>query len=312
MHRIRLLTALLFSLSLVSSGCELADPSAWGASDRYREDFTYDFKLPPGGHIEVQGFDGAIEVVGWDGDAVQVRGAKYASRQETLGEISVDARGDAHEVRLRAVQPRMNCNCGVSFTLRVPRKVTLDRIESTNGSVHIESISGDARLRTTNGSIKLFDLTGAVEASTSNGSIDGDRLGGTTVLHTTNGRIHANLLRGAVEATTTNSAIDVSAEEADPRRPIVLSSTNGSITFTLATWKGNEIRATTSNSSITLKLPDPIEARIRASTTNGHIDTDYEVTTSHLSRNSLEGRIGQGGALIEVHSTNGSIRIVKR
>jgi hypothetical protein len=304
--------ALIFlPLILAAGGCEL-EPGDWGNSNRYREDFSYDFKLAQGGRLEVESFNGSIEVVGWDSDAVQVRGTKSASRQEVVKDLTINATGDAGEVRLRAVRPTPNCRCGVSFTIKVPRKTRIDRADTSNASLRIESIDAPARVKTSNGSIKIWDVSGDLEATTSNASIEAGKLSGSTVLRTSNGRIHGDAIRGSLEARTSNSSIDLTMTEADPAHPIILNSSNGSISLNLVSWKNNEIRANTSNSSINLRLPDSLDARIHASTSNGSINTDYEVTTSHSSKTLLEGKIGNGGPLLDLQTSNGSIRITKR
>jgi len=303
----------LFFLPLVlaAGGCEF-DPGDWGDSNRYREDFSYDFKLAPGGRLEVESFNGSVEVVGWDSDAVQVRGTKSASRQEVVKELSIDATGDSGQVRLRVSRPTPNCRCGVSFSIKVPRKTRIDRAETSNASLRIESINAPARVKTSNGSIKIWDVSGDLEATTSNASIEAEKLSGSAVLRTSNGRIHGDGIRGSLEARTSNSAIDLSMTEADPAHPIILNSSNGSITLNLSSFKSNEIRASTSNSSINLRLPETLDARIHAATSNGNINTDYEVTTSHFSKTLLEGKIGNGGPLLDLQTSNGSIRVAKR
>jgi hypothetical protein len=303
----------LFFLPLVlaAGGCEF-EAGDWGNSNRFKEDFSYDFKLPPGGRLEVESFNGSIEIVGWDSDAVQVRGTKNASRQEMIKELSIDAKGDDGEVRLRAVRPMPNCNCGVSFTIKVPRKTRIDRADTSNASVRLESIDAPARVQTSNGSIKIYDVSGDLQATTSNASIEAEKLSGSAILRTSNGRIHGDGIKGTLEARTSNASIDVTVTEADPAHPMILNSSNGSITLNLTSWKSNEIRASTSNSSINLRLPESLDARVHASTSNGSITTDYEVTTSHISKTLLEGKIGNGGPMIDLQTSNGAIRLSKR
>lgn len=302
-------------LSVPLALCLLSLPlvaDIWGNSERYKEDFSYDFKLAPGGRLEVESFNGSVEVIGWDNDAVQVRGTKHASRQEALKAITIDAKGSPSEVRLRAISPSPSCNCGVTFTVKVPRKTKLDNVATSNASLRVESIQGRLHAHTSNGSIRLYDLSGDVEATTSNSGIEAEKLTGPAILRTSNGRIRGDNLHGGLEAWTTNSSIDVTVSEADPARPLILNTSNGGITLNLLTWKGNEIRATTSNASVNLLLPSAIDARVRASTSNGSIHTDYEVTSSHFSKTLLEGRIGQGGAPISAQTSNGNVRIAKR
>jgi len=311
MRRTVSLALFFLPVLLAAGGCEF-DAEGWGNSNRYREDFSYDFKLAPGGRLEVESFNGSVEVVGWDSDAVQIRGTKSASRQEVVKELSIDAKGDNNEVRLRAVRPMPNCNCGVSFTIKVPRKTRIERADTSNASLKIESIDAPARVHTSNGSIKIWDVSGDLEATTSNASIEAEKLAGSATLRTSNGRIHGDGIRGTLEARTSNASIDVTVSEADPAHPMILNSSNGSITLNLASWKNNEIRANTSNSSINLRLPEAVNANVHASTSNGNITTDYEVTTSHISKTLLDGRIGSGGPMLDLQTSNGNIRLSKR
>lgn len=304
--------ALLFlPLVLAAGGCEF-DAADWGNSNRYREDFAYDYKLAPGGRLEVESFNGSIEVVGWDSDAVQVRGTKSASRQDTIKELSIDAKGDSGEVRLRAVRPLPNCNCAVSFIIKVPRKTRIERASTSNASLRLESIDAPARIQTSNGSIKIWNVSGDLQATTSNGSIEVEKLSGSAVLRTSNGKIQGDGIKGSLEARTNNARIDLTVTEADPTQPLILNSSNGTITLNMMSWKNNEIRASTSNASINVRLPDKVDAGIHASTSNGSITTDYEVTTSRISKTLLEGRIGAGGPIIDLQTSNGSIRLTKR
>ncbi len=298
------------ALALGLLGLPLA-AGIWDNSDRYKENFSYDFKLAPGGRLEVESFNGPVEVVGWDNASVQVRGTKHASREDALHAIKIDTSNSPSEVRLRAISPSPNCNCGVTFSVRVPRKTRLDNVATSNGNLRIESIDGRTRARTSNGGIRLYDISGGVEATTSNGGIEARKVTGEAILRTANGRIQGADLHGGLEASTANSQIDVTVADADPSRPLILSNSNGAITLSLLTWKGNEIRARTSNGSVNLLLPPALNALVRASTSNGSIHTDYEVTSSHFTKTSLDGRIGQGGPPISAQTSNGNVRIAK-
>jgi hypothetical protein len=78
------------------------------------------------------------------------------------------------------------------------------------------------------------------------------------------------------------------------------------------TLRNNDIHATTSNSSITLRLPADLQAQVKAHTSNSSITTDFDVAASGtISKHDLEGRIGGGGPVIDVSTSNGSIKILK-
>ncbi|MBI5280807.1 MAG: DUF4097 family beta strand repeat protein [Candidatus Solibacter usitatus] len=311
MRRLWLILSLALG-SLALAGCEF-DPSEWGGSDRYKEDFAYNHKLAPGGRVMLETFNGAVEVLGWDKDAVDITGTKYASREEVMRDIKIDIVSEADSIRIRAIRPiERNCNCGARFILKVPKKALLDNIQSSNGSLRVESITGNARLKTSNGGIRVWGLTGNLDATTSNGAIEVGQFQGAATLHTSNGRIKADGVSGAFEAHTSNASIDAQIASLEDGRAVVAGSSNGSINLTFDKWANNEIKASTSNSSVNVRLPEGIHADLRASTSNGNITTDFEITTSQFSKTRLNGRLNGGGALMSLSTSNGNIRLLKR
>lgn len=302
---------LLASLSL--AGCDFADPSEWVDAGRYKEDFSSTHKLASGGRVVLESFNGPVEVMGWDKDEVEVSGAKSASREEVLKAIHVDVTADAGMVRIRARRPdERHCNCGVRFTLKVPKKVILEDISTSNGSLRLESIQGSARMRSSNGAVRVWGVDGDIDIQTSNGSVDVDKFTGAADLKTSNGRIKASGIEGAFSARTSNGSIDAGIDALDTGKPLVLSSSNGSINVSLARWNNNEIRASTSNSSINLRLPAGVAAELKAVTSNGNITSDFELVASQRSKTRVSGRIGGGGALLDLSTSNGNIRLLKR
>jgi DUF4097 and DUF4098 domain-containing protein YvlB len=308
-----LLTGFLLIGSFAFTGCDFIDPAEWGNSDRYKEDFSSTHKLAAGGRVVLEGFNGGVEILGWEKDEVEVAGTKQAAREETVKAIKIDVTADAGAVRIRARRPdEMNCNCGVRFTLKVPKKVILEEIQTSNGSIRLESVSGNARLRTSNGSIRIWGVDGELNAQTSNGSVDLEKFTGAADVKTSNGRIKAGGVEGSFEARTSNGSIEADVTAVDTGKPVVLATSNGSINLTLEKWQNNEVRATTSNSSINLRLPAGAQAELRAATSHGNVSSEFEVTTTQSSKSRLNGRIGGGGALLDLNTSNGNIRLLKR
>jgi DUF4097 and DUF4098 domain-containing protein YvlB len=178
--------------------------------------------------------------------------------------------------------------------------------------MRVEGTEGAARLRTSNGSIKVWRVKGDVTAKTSNASIEMLDTLGAAILETSNGRIKADGVRGAFEAQTSNSSVDATIAEIEAGRGVRVSSSNGSLNLQFAKWNSNALRASTSNSSINLRLPGAVNAELRASTSNGNVSTDYEITTSQFSKTKLSGRMGSGGPLIDLSTSNGNIRVVRQ
>jgi DUF4097 and DUF4098 domain-containing protein YvlB len=306
------LHAALFLPLLLLTGCEF-DPSDWGSSNRYKEAFNYSYKLKSGGRVSLETFNGSVQVIGWDRDAVDVAGAKYAAQEEVMKGIRIDAVSDENNLSLRVIRPvEQNCNCGASFQLKVPRKVVLDMLRSSNGSVRVESVEGSVRLKTSNGSVNIWSVQGDVDAQTSNASIEAGQFQGSAVFKTSNGRIKADGVKGTFDATTSNGSIDATLTEPAEGSTVAARTSNGSISLHLMSWKNNAIRAQTSNSSVNLRLPEAVNAELTADTSNGSITSDFELTTSKFGKTHVEARLGSGGPPIELRTSNGSIRLLRR
>lgn len=158
--------------------------------------------------------------------------------------------------------------------LTLPEGAVLDEVGTVNGGVDVSGRFARADVGTTNGSVTVEGGSGEIEAST------------------TNGHVRIRDFDGRVEARTTNGNIDL--ENLTFKGGLKAGSTNGSIAVAIAN-------------------AGSLDADLRAHTTNGHITVDFPVTLENLtqSKRRVEARIGQGGPLIELGTTNGSIRITK-
>ena len=304
--------AAVASAALLMAGCD--DWGDWGDSNRFKEDFQFSYEMKPGARIDMENSNGSIEVVGWDRDSVEITGTKYASNEQIMKALKIDIAQSPDSLRIRTVPPSGHRgNWGARYVLRVPHRVSLDRIASSNGSIRIEALEGPARLRTSNGGVKVLGIKGAVEAETSNGSIEVSEHGGSLIARTSNGAVRADNVRGHFEATTSNGSINARLADPEAGKPIKLSSSNGSVTLEMAQIRGNEVHIDTSNSSITLRLPASARALVKARTSHSNIHTDFDVNVraGQMAKGHLEGELNGGGPLMDLATSNGSIRILK-
>jgi len=130
-----------------------------------------------------------------------------------------------------------------------------------------------------------------VNARTTNGVITLTGLDGKVIARTTNGGVRAKGLGGSVEA----------------------ESTNGGVNIDLASVGDNRIALRTTNGAVTLEVPDTAKADVLATWTNGGINVNgLPIDVSERSRRRYEGKLNGGGAPIELHTTNGGIRLRAR
>src|SRR5262249_32935188 len=161
------------------------------------------------GRLEIDNFNGDVEITGWDEPRCEISGAKYAGSADVRDHIKIDISPAANLVYVRSVRPtgEFHGNLGVRYSIHVPRKVELSRIVSSNGKIRIEDIEGRADLKTSNGAVRVDSLNGALNVHTSNAPVTVENIAGIMSLHTSNGAIRAEHVMAGVEAHTSNSGI---------------------------------------------------------------------------------------------------------
>jgi DUF4097 and DUF4098 domain-containing protein YvlB len=300
------------TLAFLLVGCvEIGD---FGDSEAFKQEVHSTYPLTAGS-ISVETFNGSIELRGWEQNSVEVNATKYASTQAALDSTKIDVNATAGSVRIRASRPTdMFRRGGVRFTIRVPRKTVLELISTSNGHLRIEDVDGRAQLRTSNGTIRIDRLTGELDARTSNGGIEVDALDGNAKLHTSNGSIRAETTHGSFEAGTSNGSINARLTDPATSWPVRLESSNGRVEIAVQAKQLPAVHASTSNSSITLRLPAFANARVRAYTSHSNVTSEFDELRFDDSRrrhSELNGTIGSGGPLMDLSSSNGSIKILK-
>jgi len=247
------------------------------AAADYREDFSKTLPLKAGETFALDNVNGRVTIGTWKDNKVEIKAVKVARDSEKdLKDVEIRVDESAGKVSVKAIWPkfRHNFHVEVNFEIKVPEGVNLAKVETVNGDVEATGTFGSAELETTNGSVTADGVKGTMDVSTTNGGIRVARQEGRLRAETTNGNIRLERL----------------------------------------IFKDG-IRAETTNGSITLAIesPDQINASLLAETTNGHISVDFPVTLKSLrqSRRLIEAQIGQGGAEISLHTTNGSITLTK-
>lgn len=309
MNRPCLLGAVL-AASIVLWGCDDAGPF-----DRARQDFHYSYSLQPGGRLEIGNTNGSVEITGWDRNEIDVTGTKYAPTDDQLAEIQikVDVRGDTASIHTEAPRGGMFWGgFGARYVIRVPRRIVLDRAETTNGSLSIEDLDGGGHVSSTNGRISMARATGDYDVHTTNGTIELNECSGSERAATTNGSIRGRLREGAINARSTNGAIDFTILKPQTAKPVRVSTTNGSITLALAEFHDNSISVETSHGAVTLRLPADTNADLSATDNHSRISTDLPLaSTGEIGKHDLKGQLGSGGPLITARTSSGSIHIEK-
>lgn len=167
------------------------------------------------------GRNGGVAIYGWDRDSVAVVAKIQANArtEEDARAILKDVRIEAAGRMVKAVGPvqRSREHWSVSFDIYVPRKTDLS-LETVNGPLSVEDVSGTMDLRAQNGPVSLSGVGGDVTARVQNGPLSvhlgGNRWEGTGLdAETVNGPVSLAIperYNARLETGTVNGPMDLS------------------------------------------------------------------------------------------------------
>jgi hypothetical protein len=197
-------------------------------SDPFRQDFNKTLPLSAHGRLQLDNVNGRIEIAGWDRNEVVIKALKHGKTQESVEAIKINVDSSPDRIVIHTVQPssatglpsswfwfgRQKDKASVDYLVEVPHQAHLDKVDSVNGNVVIDGVSGDTEASTVNGSARVRGAADNLKVSSVNGGIDVElaSLHGSQYvsLDTVNGAIEATLPANAdarVSADTLNGGI---------------------------------------------------------------------------------------------------------
>jgi hypothetical protein len=256
--------------------------------------------------LELETFDGAIEVHSWDRNEVEVDIEKRAMEQSLVDEMTVTAEQQGDRIVVKVAGPGRRdfggIQVGVHFSptarlrVAVPRRSQVSA-RSGDGSISIEDVSGKLALTTTDGSVRGTRLSGEIVVRSGDGAIRMDRIEGAIDLETDDGSIVLEAKPAVLRARTSDGSVRVEIE------PDSVMSGDWDIQ--------------TGDGSITLSLPSSFNGEIDAETRDGAVRANHAALSNETRdgesrserRRTLKATLGSGGKIVKVRSGDGTIRI---
>lgn len=306
-HRSLPVAGALFLASALLAGCEV-NLNTEGLSARE----TKTFAVTGVPEIDLDTFDGAIEIHSWDKAEVEVEIEKRAMEQSLIDEIKVEATQQGGKIVLKVTGPARRDFGGVTIGVHisptarlrvaVPRTSNLIA-RSGDGSIRAEALDGRIVLNTADGSVTATRLSGDIQVRSGDGSIRLDKVSGKLDLETADGSIglegKPSVLRLKTGDGSVRAQIDVDTVMTDNWD---LTTGDGSITLTLPSAFSAELDAETSDGSV--RASHPLLEDARDERRSGE-DSDER----RERRRILRTRMGDGGKALRVRTGDGTIRI---
>jgi hypothetical protein len=277
------------------------------------EEWTKAYTIAGRAQVRVDTNDGAVRIATGEGKQVEFR--VIYDGYELNKTLHVDSRQDGDSVQLNA---RVTGHWGFSWgrgrrgpriEVRMPKDADL-QIDTGDGSVETQPISGHVKIHTGDGSVRVQAIDGNVDIDTGDGSITVEGAKGDIRLHTGDGHIDARNLDGRVDANSGDGHIKIDG------RLDALNVKTGDGSIDARIEPGSKLTGgwsvRTGDGSVDIVLPADLQANIDASTNDGHISLGIPVTVEGTFSNSqIHGKMNGGGQALTIHTGDGSIRLSK-
>lgn len=190
------------------------------------------------------------------------------------GDVQVIEHHTGDRLELEVKVPRLHFNLGnrwVKIELQVP-SATLADIHTGDGNIRADGLRGPVKLVTEDGNIDGDGFEGALESSSGDGNIH---------------------VRGKFNKLDLRSGDGNIVAEVGPGSHMT------------AGWTVH-----TGDGGVTLRLPDGFAADVEAHTGDGRITVDLPLTTTGTAReHTVSGKLNGGGAVLTVHTGDGSVHL---
>lgn len=217
---------------------------------------------------------GAVSIVGEDRDDVHLEYVKKATAaMADLSELVLDVRRDGGRLLLESCfegdPPLFGDRPTIDLSVRVPRSLAVDHVESSAGNITVENVAGDLTVETSVGDVTVRDVRGhvAVDVTTADVVIEGvDAVGDVT-------------------ASTGDLDLSVPAIDGDT----AFSASTGSIVLGLAPDLSADLAASASTGEVTVD--------------------DLPLEDSRREESQVTGELNGGGPDLSVTTTAGDISV---
>ena len=242
----------------------------------FADDWNKSFQVQGRPQLVVDADDGNVTVNPSAGNEVHLsvhsEGLRIAPDEL---EVNATQQGNRIQLTLRKHNSGLRIHFHTSLEIRVtlPAASDLD-VHRRDGNLDVDGIQGTHNLRTGDGNANLRGIAGSLQLQTGDGNLDVDGQFSALTLHTGDGNIEAVARSGSAMKSG----------------------------WVLRTGDGN----------IRLRLPGDFSADLDAHTGDGHVRSDFPITTNASGeQNDLRGKINGGGQTLELRSGDGTIEIEK-
>ena len=174
-----------------------------------------------------------------------------------------------------------------------------------SGNVTVAHVSAESRVSSGSGDLTINSVKGILYAQTGSGNIRADGIAGDAFVNTGSGDIQVRQSAGgSVKAQTGSGNIKLQGIKGGLRADA------GSGNIQAEGEPTADWRLDAGSGNITLRVPSQASFNIDARTSSGTLKINHPYTTQGtMAHNHVQGKIGNGGVLLDVHTGSGDIEV---
>ncbi|MEP6492196.1 MAG: DUF4097 family beta strand repeat-containing protein [bacterium] len=183
------------------------------------------------------------------------------------------------------------------------------RVSVAAATVRSEHTRGQLRLDTGSGNVVVTDAQGDVSLDTGSGGVTVTAVRGETLeIDTGSGTLNATDIDvRTLKADVGSGGMRLSRVKASR---VSLDAGSGGMDIDLIA-PVDDLSVDAGSGGVTIRLPASQGGEVDIETGSGGIDSDFAVQTTHIERNALRGRIGDGRGRIKIEAGSGRVRLIK-
>lgn len=174
-----------------------------------------------------------------------------------------------------------------------------------SGNITAENIGAETHLSSGSGDLKINSVKGSLVANTGSGNIRAQDVGGEAFVNTGSGDVEVHqTAAGDVKVETGSGNIQLFGIKGGLR------ASAGSGDIHAEGEATHDWRLGAGSGNITLRLPSQASFNLDARTSSGSLRVNHRVTVQGtISKNHIQGKVGNGGVILDVHTGSGDIEI---
>lgn len=255
----------------------------------------------PRGRVDVELFDGSIQVEGWDKNEVAVS----ASLSGQSDDLDLESSGNGIEIEVESRHPGAST---ASLEVKVPRGSSV-RLSVMSGAVEVRGVEGDVDIEAVSGSILVAGAPRKVVAQSTTGAID--------IRSTGSEGFELETVSGSIAVQGTGQRIDASSVAGPIRLRLAgvtsgkIETVSGAIDAALEPGPHARLSLESFSATVILQVPPALAARYELETTSGRIDSELgeQPERRREGRRVIDLGSGSADANFRIESFSGDIKL---